>query len=92
MADYLRGNDVRQLNKGDRESRLKQLKEELMHERGIAAMGCSPPSPGKMRQLRRRIQRILTVNREDELGLVRKVKAGKTGRPRETKSDKPKEA
>ena len=35
--------------------RLQDLRQELMHERGVAAMGGSPPSPGKIRQLRRQI-------------------------------------
>lgn len=38
-----------------------------MHERGVSAMGGSSPSPGKIRQLRTAIARILTVEREEEL-------------------------
>lgn len=71
MADYLRAAEVRAMSRTDRESRLKDLKQELMYERGVAAMGGSPPSPGKIRQLRRQIARILTITREDQLGLKR---------------------
>jgi len=49
-----------------RQEQLRSLREELMHERGVAAMGGSPPSPGKIRALRSRIARILTVVREEE--------------------------
>lgn len=64
---YLKANEVRALPRNDRDARLKDLRQELMHERGVAAMGGSPPSPGKIRQLRRQIARILTIDREEEL-------------------------
>jgi large subunit ribosomal protein L29 len=41
-----------------------ELREELMRERGISAMGGAPPSPGKIESLRRQIARIETVMRE----------------------------
>lgn len=59
--------EVREMSNDDRETKLKELRNELMHERGVAAMGGSPPSPGKIRQLRTGIARILTVQREEEL-------------------------
>jgi large subunit ribosomal protein L29 len=45
-----------------------------MQERGVQAMGGSTPSPGKIRTLRREIARILTIDREVQLGLVRESK------------------
>jgi len=89
MADYLRAAEVRVLAKDDRVKRLKDLRQELMHERGVAAMGGSPPSPGKIRQLRRQIARILTIEREDKLGIKRVVKATNTTRgPRPARAAK----
>lgn len=67
MADYLKAAAARALNKEERSTRLKDLRQELMHERGVAAMGGSPPSPGKIRQIRRQIARLLTIEREDVL-------------------------
>ncbi|MEA3136063.1 MAG: large subunit ribosomal protein [Thermoplasmata archaeon] len=61
--------EVRALNVDDRQARLVELKRELMQERGVQAMGGSTPSPGKIRTLRREIARILTIQREVELGL-----------------------
>ena len=61
--------EVRALNADDRQARLIELKRELMQERGVQAMGGSTPSPGKIRTLRREIARILTIQREVELGL-----------------------
>jgi len=58
--------DIREISPEDREKKLKELREELMHERGVAAMGGSPPNPGKIRQLRKSISRLLTVIREEK--------------------------
>ncbi|HEX17211.1 MAG: 50S ribosomal protein L29 [Thermoplasmata archaeon] len=58
--------DIRNMPQEEREKKLKELREELMHERGVAAMGGSPPNPGKIRQLRKSISRLLTVMREEE--------------------------
>jgi large subunit ribosomal protein L29 len=56
--------EIRELTPEERFEKLKELKEELMHERGVSAMGGSPPSPGKIRQIRTSIARILTVMQE----------------------------
>lgn len=48
-----------------RAKKLVELREELMHERGVAAMGGAPPSPGKIRALRKNIARILTIMRQE---------------------------
>jgi large subunit ribosomal protein L29 len=50
----------------DRESRLKELRGDLMHERGVAAMGGAPKNPGKIQAIRRNISRVLTIIREEE--------------------------
>jgi large subunit ribosomal protein L29 len=61
----LKAKDIRELNSEERMDKLKELKEELMHERGVAAMGGSPPSPGKIRQIRMTIAKLLTIMREE---------------------------
>ena len=58
--------EIRSMSPEEREKKLKELREELMHERGVAAMGGSPPNPGKIRQLRKSISRLLTVIREEK--------------------------
>lgn len=57
--------EIRQFTPEERMEKLKEMKEELMHERGVSAMGGSPPSPGKIRQIRTSIARILTVMQEE---------------------------
>ena len=61
----LKAQEIREFNPEERKGKLQELKRELMHERGVAAMGGSPPSPGKIRQLRTSIARLLTVMREN---------------------------
>jgi LSU ribosomal protein L29P len=55
---------LRAMNKDDLLKKYNELKEELMRERGISAMGGAPPSPGKIESLRRQIARIETIMRE----------------------------
>ena len=61
----LKAKEIREFSPEERREKLNELKSELMHERGVAAMGGSPPSPGKIRQLRMTIAKILTVMREE---------------------------
>ncbi|GAB5086207.1 hypothetical protein Osc2_29790 [Ruminococcus sp. 25CYCFAH16] len=55
---------LRTMSKEDLLKKYNELKEELMRERGISAMGGAPPSPGKIESLRRQIARIETIMRE----------------------------
>lgn len=61
----LKAKEIREFTPDERHEKLEELKRELMHERGVAAMGGSPPSPGKIRQLRTSIARLLTIMREE---------------------------
>ena len=60
----LKAKEIRALTPEQRMEKLEELKRELMHEKGVAAMGGSPPSPGKIRQLRTSIARFLTIMHE----------------------------
>ncbi|MCD6237187.1 MAG: 50S ribosomal protein L29 [Thermoplasmata archaeon] len=62
----LSSKEIRELKPEEREEKLKELRQELMHERGVAAMGGSPPSPGKIKQLRTSIARLLTIMKEEK--------------------------
>ena len=63
----LRTKEIRSLDEKALAAKLKEQRDDLMHERGIAAMGGAPPSPGKIRAVRRNIARILTIMREEEI-------------------------
>jgi large subunit ribosomal protein L29 len=62
----LRTKEIRAMSTEDRTKRLRELRDELMHERGTAAMGGAPASPGRIRAIRTNIARILTVQREEK--------------------------
>ena len=62
----LRTKEIRAMDPAGRLKKLDELRGDLMHERGIAAMGGAPVSPGKIRAIRRSIARILTIIREEE--------------------------
>ena len=63
----LKTKDVRQMSKAEKKAKLAELNGELMHERGLSAMGGAPKSPGKIRSLRSSIARIKTImNQEGE--------------------------
>ena len=49
-----------------RSKKLSELRDELLHERGVAAMGGAPHNPGKIRALRKNIARILTIASEEQ--------------------------
>ena len=61
----LKAKEIREFTLAERREKLEELKRELMHERGIAAMGGSPASPGKIRQIRMSIAKLLTIMREE---------------------------
>ena len=62
----LRTKEIRAMDAETIAKKLTELRDELMHERGVAAMGGAPPNPGKIRALRKNIARILTIMREEE--------------------------
>ena len=62
----LKMKDIRAMSADERNQKLKELRNELMHERGVSAMGGAPANPGAIRALRTDIARILTVQREEE--------------------------
>ncbi len=60
----LRTKEIRAMDEAGREKKLRELRDELMHERGVAAMGGAPPNPGKIRALRKNIARLRTIESE----------------------------
>ena len=53
--------DLRGLSEEELERKIAEIENDLLRERGIAAMGGAPPSPGRMRALRTNVARALTV-------------------------------
>jgi len=62
----IRTKEIREMSREERKAKLKELRNELMHERGVAAMGGAPPNPGKIKALRTQVARMLTIMKEEE--------------------------
>jgi len=62
----LRTAEIREMSTEERNEKLKELRNDLMHERGVTAMGGAPPNPGLIRAIRTNIARILTIQNEEE--------------------------
>ncbi len=57
----LRMKELRALSDEELQRKIAEAENDLLRERGIAAMGGAPPSPGRMRALRTNVARSLTV-------------------------------
>ena len=61
----LRMDTIRGMKPNERSEKMKELRDELLRERGVSAMGGAPPNPGKIKALRINIARLATVQREE---------------------------
>ena len=61
----LKPKEIREMSAEERNDKLYELKNELMREKGIAAMGGAPTNPGKIRALRISIARLITIIKEE---------------------------
>jgi|GEM_PF-176604 len=77
----LKSKELRKKTKKEKHELLDKLKEELMHERGQAAMGGAPMSPGQVRSVRRSIARLITIIGEAERAEIKKA----TEKPKKVK-------
>ena len=64
----LKSKEIREMSQKERKEKLYELRNELMREQGIAAMGGAPTNPGKIRALRISIARLLTILTQEEEG------------------------
>ncbi len=62
----LKAEEIRAMTEEEREEKLIELRDELLHEKGQASMGGAPESPGRIRAIRKTISRILTVMNESK--------------------------
>ncbi|HTT17203.1 MAG TPA: 50S ribosomal protein L29 [Thermoplasmata archaeon] len=78
----LRMRELRSLSDEDLRSKIADAENDLLRERGVAAMGGAPPSPGRMRALRTNVARALTVLRERSLASTASAVRGRPEGPR----------
>lgn len=64
----IRMKDIRAMSPEDREKRIAELRTELMRLRTMVKAGGAPENPSQIREIRRTIARILTVENEEKRG------------------------
>jgi large subunit ribosomal protein L29 len=57
--------EIRDMTPAEREAELEDLEAELLNEQSIKAAGGMPDDPGGIKELRRTIARIKTIQREE---------------------------
>jgi len=60
----LRSEEIRDMTPAERESELDDLETELLNSKAVQAAGGAPENPGRIRELRRTIARIKTIEKE----------------------------
>jgi large subunit ribosomal protein L29 len=57
--------EIRDMTPAEREAELDDLKTELLNTRAVKAAGGAPDNPGRIKELKKAIARIKTVQREE---------------------------
>ncbi len=60
----LRVSEIRTMNETEKLDELDKLKLELIRERAIASAGGAPENPGRIKEIRKTIARIKTIQKE----------------------------
>ena len=63
----LKAREIRKMSTGEINKRLRELKLELAKNKAQAIIGGSPENPGKIKEIRRTIARIKTIQKEKTL-------------------------
>ncbi len=62
----LRSEEIRDLSLEELEEKLKELRNELLREKSMIASGGAPENPGRIKEIKRTIARILTIKTQKE--------------------------
>jgi len=62
----LRTKEIEKMTKKELTEKLNELRKEMIKLKSQIAMGSLPESPGKVREIRRTIARILTLSKREE--------------------------
>jgi large subunit ribosomal protein L29 len=57
--------EIRDMTPPEREAELEDLETELLNAQAVKAAGGAPENPGRIREIRRAIARIKTIQREE---------------------------
>ena len=62
----LRSEEIRDMSEGEMDDKIFELRSELLRERSKIASGGVADNPGRIKEIRRTIARILTIKKENE--------------------------
>jgi len=62
----LRADELRDMNLDELKAKLRELRAELARERAVVSSGGSLENPGRIKELKRTIARILTIVKETQ--------------------------
>ena len=71
----MRAKDLRSMSKENIDSKLLELKKELVKQNAQIATGTTPKSPGQLREIKKTIAKILTIANENKF--IKKAKKTK---------------
>ena len=57
--------EIRDMTPAERQAELEDLETELLNEMSVLAAGGAPENPGRIRELRRTVARIKTIQQEE---------------------------
>jgi large subunit ribosomal protein L29 len=57
--------EIRDMTPAERQTELEDLETELLNSRAVQAAGGAPENPGRIKEIRRAIARIKTIQREE---------------------------
>ena len=57
--------EIRDMTPAEREAELEEIQTELLNAKSVQAAGGAPDNPGRIKELRRAIARIKTIQREE---------------------------
>ncbi|MBI1935153.1 50S ribosomal protein L29 [Candidatus Woesearchaeota archaeon] len=64
----MKAKELRAMNDLDLGNKIMELRKELMKVNSQIAIGTAPKSPGKVREIKRTIARIITISNEKQKG------------------------
>lgn len=62
----LRPDEIREMAESEREERMNDLQQEIAKEKGQSAIGGFPENAGRIKEIRKTIARIKTIQNEEE--------------------------
>ena len=68
----MKAKELKAMNEIDLENKSIELKKELMKVNSQIAIGTLPKSPGKVKEMKRTIAKILTIRKIKQLGGIKK--------------------